>query len=399
VKRALLAFAALSLVFVAGCGRHDDHSFVDLSYLFATHPGTGQLQSFKIASNGAIGPVRDTTNSFGLFTTGGRPEDLRILSLSLGTTYVFDGNETNNQVDVLNILPDGTMHLILGGAGSGVPPNNTGFSTGGAGTKAVAPDPLGRFLYAYNNGDNTISSFLLNNPSGRLTPGAAPNVVGAPGASGGADTGAAIVDPSGRFFFVANNNSIASATINQSTGLITGVSAIAIAGGPVEGIATANVGGVLVVYTANTGGSVGAFTVSGGGVLTPVPGQPFATAAANVESVVVDTTAQTLFASLEGAAAVQEFAIGAGGVLAATGAAGACGGACEGLAIDWTNNFLYAANDDQETIAAFVLNKGNGRLTAGVPGSPFATGIPAAAERGPDGLATLHLVVEVSDND
>jgi len=81
----------------------------------------------------------------------------------------------------------------------------------------VVVDPSGRFAYVANANSNTISGYTIDASSGALTP-----LPGSPFAAG-TFLASVAVDPSGRFAYVANNgsNTISGYTIDASTGVLT----------------------------------------------------------------------------------------------------------------------------------------------------------------------------------
>ena len=84
----------------------------------------------------------------------------------------------------------------------------------------MAVDPSGKFAYVANNNSNSVSAYTINSTTGALSP-----VSGSPFPTGSAPIAVA-VDPSGKFVYVANNNSnsVSAYTINSTTGALSPVS-------------------------------------------------------------------------------------------------------------------------------------------------------------------------------
>ncbi len=92
----------------------------------------------------------------------------------------------------------------------------------GRGTRAVAVDPAGKYLYAANFTDGTISGFAIDEATGELRAlGASPFV------SADSNTGHLAIDPLGRFLFASNsdplNPSVSGFAIDRDNGGLTPV--------------------------------------------------------------------------------------------------------------------------------------------------------------------------------
>jgi 6-phosphogluconolactonase (cycloisomerase 2 family)/predicted SpoU family rRNA methylase len=125
------------------------------------------------------------------------------------TAYSYNGGTPGVLVQVLDSPP------ALGVASVGINP------------QSIAIDPLGRFLFVANQGDNTaapvsVSGFTING-SGQLTSTGAATATGG-GLSG--DPVAVTVDVSGQYLYVANGDggSVTAFAINQSTGVLQQIS-------------------------------------------------------------------------------------------------------------------------------------------------------------------------------
>jgi 6-phosphogluconolactonase (cycloisomerase 2 family) len=84
----------------------------------------------------------------------------------------------------------------------------------GTGTKDVTFDPSGKFAYAINDGDSTVTAFSVNTSTGALT------MVGT--AETGIGPFALAVDSSGKFLYITNQSdgNVSAYSINTSTGTL-----------------------------------------------------------------------------------------------------------------------------------------------------------------------------------
>jgi 6-phosphogluconolactonase (cycloisomerase 2 family) len=140
-------------------------------------------------------------------------------------------------------------------------------------------------------------------------------------------------------------------------------------------------------------GSVSMFSVSAGGVLTQVPGSPFATGGYSDESVAFSADGSKVAAAQASSNAVAVFTVGAGGVLtAAPGSPFPTGAGPYSVAFGPTG--VLAVGDESGSAVSMFTVASNGVPTA-VTGSPFSTGAntyPASVAFSPYGglLATAN---------
>ena len=208
------------------------------------------------SSTGALSPVPGSPYAAGL-----APSWLAV-DPSGRFVYAAGGNDT---VYAYTINPsNGALTSI-----SGSP------FTAGPGPVSIAIDPLGRFAYVtnYNNGTHSsVSAFTIDPGTGALT-----QIAGSPFATGnGAD--ALVVDPSGRFTYVANyfDDTLSAFAINPGSGALSVVfgSPFFTGSGP-HSVAVDPSG--RFVYVANfTEGGIGAYAIDpSSGTLTPLSDSPF----------------------------------------------------------------------------------------------------------------------------
>ncbi len=236
---------------------------------------------------------------------------------------------------------------------------------------------LNRFAYTANAGSNTIS--ICSAP-----PGYGPVQQVGTVATGNYPVSVA-VDPSNRFVYAANEHdpSISAYSIDQASGLLTAVpgSPFAVESSAVSPYCVTIDPFSRFVYVVNTtSNNISAFTInSSTGALTLVPGGPFATGG-NPNSIIVDPrgkfvyTANNADSGATGGNTISAFLINqsTGALTPVSGGPYAAVGP-QSVAIDPLGKFLYIANQNNNTIGAYSIDPATGALT-GVPGQGFPSG-------------------------
>ncbi len=249
-------------------------------------------------------------------------------------------------------------------------------------------DPFARFLYVANNCSNptcpgtagSVSAFLINSTTGALG-----TVSGSPSITG-AGTLAAIVDPSGRFAYVANgqDETISGYSIDPVSGALTPISGSPFATGATSGaslaLATDPTGQFLYAVTGCPNSTCDAGTISTF-VISPATGSltlQFAPQSFGLSpsSAVVEPGGEFLYVTDSAAGEV----IGVSlvdvtyGLYALYNSPFAAGSAPSAIAVDPSGRFLYVANSVSNNISAYTIDPaGSGSLTQ-MQGSPFAAG-------------------------
>jgi 6-phosphogluconolactonase len=246
----------------------------------------------------------------------------------------------------------------------------------GLGPSQPVVGPSGRFLYTTNIGANNISAYLINADTGTLS-----EIPGSPFTTGTAPSGM-LIGATGRFAYVPANGSgsIYAYTMDATTGALT-----ALAGSPyATGAATGTNPAVAVLhpsgkflYTLNydsnyTSANISAFAIDATtGLLTPVPGSPFATGPLT-RNLRLDPTGRFAYGvSFSQPVEVFEFTINS-----ATGALSPVAGSpipfgidnsfVSSFVIDATGRFGYATLDDETGYLPFTIEQPGGAL---IPGS------------------------------
>ena len=251
---------------------------------------------------------------------------------------------------------------------------------------AVAVSPGTQFLYVVNQGDGTVSGFLINPTTGALS-----LMAGSPFTVGSAPDAIA-VDAKGQFVYVANSgsNSISAFTINASTGALTAIagSPFAMSGGPVSITLDSTQSYVYAYYSVGGTGTettaasadVAAFSINATtGALTPIAGSPFiifsAFSCTYPTAVAADPTGNFLYIGFTDTVcsgpASGSFEIESinpsTGVLSAVSSISYAPGPVGSIAIDPAGRFLYVGNPVGGTVFGYAIAASSGLLTR-VPG-------------------------------
>jgi 6-phosphogluconolactonase (cycloisomerase 2 family) len=193
--------------------------------------------------------------------------------------------------------------------------------------------------------------------------------------------------PSKEFIFGDGNNSVLAFSVNTQTGAPTQTSTIP---GNQGGFGIVANPAVTFLYADDvTNGGIDAFSVSSSGVLSSISGSPFPMpsdwAPPQVDNIAIDPAGKFLYTPDAASNAIVGFTInGSTGALAPmSGSPFPAGASPQQVVISPSGNFLYASdgNDPQGGISAYTIDSSTGALTS-IAGSPF----PTAVGGGPDGL-------------
>ena len=239
-----------------------------------------------------------------------------------------------------------------------------------SGANSVTVDPIGKFAYVANLGDDessdgSVITYAINATTGALTPTGA--ITG--NCPGLCVPGSVAVDPSGKFAYVPNGdgivpNNVAMYTINATTGALTSIGVIS-----VEGFANSVTvdpsGKFAYVATPNStfgaAGSVSMFVINATtGALTSTGTIAAGTAPA---SVVVDPTGKFAYAANSGSNDISMYTIDATtGALTSIGTI-AAGADPVSVVVDPSGKFAYAADFGANNVAMYTINVTTGALT------------------------------------
>ena len=264
----------------------------------------------------------------------------------------------------------------------------------GDGARSLALHPSGKFLYAANPGtggssENDISLFTIAS-NGVLTE-VFPRTSVAPNAS---QPELLLMDPAGGFLYVANSgsNNVSVFSIDTGSGALT-----QIAGSPFSvGVAPLNMqltpsGNFLYVSAASQPlGLIVGFSVTAG-VLGQVPVTVTPTDGINPNGLAIDPSGTFLYAANSGSNSISIFGIGPTGALQEVPDSPLNVGFSVPMALilDTQGKFLYVANQASNNVAAFSINATTGLpdiLTTSTTTGAFATeGSPSFLVADPSG--------------
>jgi uncharacterized protein (TIGR03437 family) len=241
---------------------------------------------------------------------------------------------------------------------------------------------FGQMLYVGNNGDGTISAYVIDQESGFLTE-VLPRVA-TPGSPS-----SVTVHPSGKFVYVtnfgnaafgANGPSLAAFSIDPSTGALTLLSSVPLMPGSTPQAVVIDSAGKFAFVAHQGANNVSAFSIDAStGALSPVPGSPFA-APQGPSDVVVHPNGKFAYVSAAAAGQIAVFNIGADGTL--TPAAGSPFAARNGLfwmTMDATGKFLFAVERQDNAVLVYSVDPATGALTQVGPPFPAGPGVSGVA--------------------
>jgi len=260
------------------------------------------------------------------------------------------------------------------------------------GVDALAIDPRGAFLYAVSERSGNLYEFSID-ASGALHSLASSPVSISLGTTA---SRAIVIDPSGKFLFVSNEDSTADNlyvfTRDLNAGTLTPPAApVAIERG--AHAITTDPGGKFVLLASSGSstqfGNLSVFSLdSTTGALTAVANSPFPTGV-DPSSVVLDPSGKFAYTANTADSTISAFSLNsATGALTPiagspfpSGGQGTINGPM-GITADPSGRFVYVANASND-ISAFQINSQSGVLTS-IVGSPFASGA-----NGPHGITAV----------
>jgi 6-phosphogluconolactonase len=311
--------------------------------------------------------------------------------VSCGSTashYVYATIPNANQVLAYREDPNSGVLTLL--SGSPYP--------AGDGARSVVLHPSGKFLYVANPGqiENDISLFTIAS-NGVLTEKLPRTPIG----SSASQPEYMAMDPAGAYLYVANTESdnISVFSIDSGTGALTQLqppnSPVAITGQPLNMQLTPS-GNYLYVTTSggqanSNDGSIFGFSVSSG-VLTPFAyPNPIDSGGLNPNGLAIDPSGTYLYAANTGSGSISIFTIGPSGALSEVAGSPLAGTytAPVSLILDSKGAFLYVANQGSSNVAVYSISSTTGLptvLTSSTnTGAFFTEGNPSYLVADPSG--------------
>jgi 6-phosphogluconolactonase (cycloisomerase 2 family) len=329
-------------------------------FAYAANSDANTVSGYTVdAESGSLTPVPGSPFKTGA-PSGSVPQPVSVAVDPSGKfeyAVDFNGNGPNGFVSgyTINALT-GSLTLV-----SGSP-----FAVGNE-PRTVTIDPSGRFVYITNPFSDNISGFSINATTGNLAA-----LSGSPFKTGtGSSPWSVAIDPSGMFLCVTKiaTNQVESFSIDPTSGNLTAISTQP-TGMEAEGVVVDPTG--RFVYVAAFG--IYAYTISPTGVLTPTSGSPFTDGGFPI-AVVVDPSGRFLYAANNQTFDVSAFAIdpNTGDLATITGSPFPAGSFPRGMTLDASGSFAYVANSGDNNLSAFTTDQASGALIAN-PAAPFAAG-------------------------
>jgi 6-phosphogluconolactonase (cycloisomerase 2 family) len=335
--------------------------------------GSGEIQWYAVNA----GSTTPLTNSQTLSVA--QPQQV---VLHPGGKYMYE-------IDVASAVQEFTIDTTTG------KPTATGTPTsGGSGNpdNFGVIDPYGRFLYVLDSGfgagtNGSIAGFTISPSDGSLT-----GISGMTPPSGTPSPFTinvnrpigAVIDHSGKYLYVSNNNStgtagIAAFSIDQTTGALTALSTATFDTGSGPQLMAIDPTNKYLYVADDVDNTIAAFSIGANGILTAIGTTPFVVtgtpAPVSIEAVAVDPSGTHIYAVDGGNSGltppantgfVYGFSIGTGGAIgsAISGTPIATGVFPDGgIAIDPTGALLAVENHFDNTMSLFKIGTGGG-LTA-----------------------------------
>lgn len=312
-----------------------------------------------------------------------------LLAMSPSGKFILAADQNLNQVLSFEINPaDGT--IINATNGTLVPNGSAATFIGVAG---VIVDPAGKYVYvASSNGP--VTAYRLDGASGALELiDAVEGIAGIQAAASGDGAGPMVFDRSGSLLLVANTGAktISVFRLNPATGAIAHVDGSPFATGVALNNLALDPTGKFLYTTDGSDNRVTRFSFDAAtGAVAKAErigarSGPGAMVFSRGSSPVSDTP-RAVYVANRSSNDVSQFSVGAGGTLAAMGTASvAAGTSPRSVAVDPFGRFAYVANYVSNNVSVYAINADTRALTE-VTGSPFPAGTsPTAVSTDPSG--------------
>jgi 6-phosphogluconolactonase (cycloisomerase 2 family) len=323
---------------------------------------------FAYTANNASGSI----SGYSVDTSTGALSLLSGFPMSIGGNPDFVLHDPSGHFLVVSDIVNALIHVYGVNATTGalteIAPSP--YPSAGEEPLAMAFDPTGKFLYVASiiasQQINGVTAFAMNS-SGMLS-----LVVGSPFPTGGPAVGGetALVDPSGKFFYISDIYNVYSFQINASTGALTPVSTVA---GPIQGDGLALDPSGSLLYAVGSGTNfIESYSInSSTGALTPAASSPLAMNN-GAYTIMIDPAGNFAY-TVENNRDLVAYSLANGQFTNIGTYSGALG--TVQLAIDSTGSFLYAPQTGTD-------NNVNG-FRIGSSGTLSPLGTPAPAQQWP----------------
>jgi len=257
----------------------------------------------------------------------------------------------------------------------------------GISAETVTVDPFGKFAYVTNSGDvwdyddeadGNVAMYTINATTGALT--SAGTING--NCPGLCSPTSVVVDPSGKFAYVANGdgvlpNNVAMYTVNATTGALTSIGTVAVEGFASSVAVDPSGKFVYVTTVSETSGSadsVSMYTINS--TTGALASNGTIAAGKDPASMVVDPSGKFAYVANSSSNDVSMYTIDATtGALTSMGTI-ATGGDPVSVAVDPSGKFAYVVNFDSNDVSMYTINATTGALTStGTIAGPSPTSI------------------------
>jgi len=343
---------------------------------YASSYVTAQISASDIAAAGTAAvtvfnpaPGGGSSNSLTFTITTGGVEDPQSIAVDPTGKYAYVANSGCPADSFAGQVSMYTINATTGALASIGPP----LATNDEGAHSVTVDPSGQFAYVVNWGEGdtagSLSSYTINATTGALT-----STGTITGSCGFADSlcspWSVVVDPSGKFAYVANEGgpaptNVSMYAIDATTGALTSIGTVA-AGGRAISVAVDPKGKSAYVATDSDlpglAGNVSMYTINAAtGALSPIG---TIIAGTNPASVTVDPTGKFAYVANSGSNDVSMYTINVTtGALTSIGLMGAGSGPAA-AAVDPAGRFAYVANSGSNDVWMYTINATTGALTS-----------------------------------
>ncbi len=346
---------------------------------------TAQISASDIAAAGTAavtvfnpGPGGGTSNSLTFTITPGAVNPLSIALDPAGNfAYVMNGGCGGGVGGYVSMY---TINPTTGALASVGPPVWTYGYGASPGSGSVAVAPSGKFVYVTNSGDywdygddadGSVAMYTINATTGALTSTGTRNG----NCPGSCFPSSMVVDPSGKFAYVASGGFVASGggplpsnvgiyTVNATSGALTSIGTIEIAAATDTVSVAVDPSGKFAYVVNGTVGSAGNVSMYAINATTGALAS-IGTIAAGTDPVfvAVDPSGKFAYVTNSGSNDVSMYTIDAtSGALTSTGTIGA-GTDPVSAAVDPSGKFAYVTNSGSNDVSMYTINSTSGSLT------------------------------------
>jgi len=325
------------------------------SYAYVANATSGDIDLFTVDATGLLVPNAVTAS---VPATGLVPQAMAIDPT--GQWLYLISRQASGSVALYSIQSDGTLSQINCGASLTCAAGNL--------PESIAVDPTGQFVSVTNSGDNSISLFVIDQASGKLSALRGLTARNAPASVVYySDTSEVNITP--RFAYVAHefSNSLTGFSINPSTG------ALSLIGSTTPGLTpnfvTVDPTGKYVYATTSGDDSISAYSINpSSGALTLIGGSSTAVGQSDPIAIAIDPSGRFLYLANTGSDSISTYGINASsGALTQIGmpVTITAGANPTSVAIDPTGRYLYVANSNTifDDIWSYRIDPTDGSLT------------------------------------